>query len=151
MIGRRLLTGAACVAGLTLIAPHAVAGTIWQTGKKVAESTVTFDFFTYSWPDTKPCDPNGMEAVVAVKLAGDYVYVLDDCKDGRSAMAMVTGYDNGEWVKRKCRNPHGVDTWARCNFDWPEGAEKNLIGGSYDGDTGDEHWSYGNAKTWTSG
>ena len=148
---RLILVVAAAMGAIILLAPYAVADTVWQKGTQVPESAVSFDFFTYSWPEDRPCDPNGMEAVVAVKLVGDYVYVYDDCKDGRSAIAAITGHEDGHFHKRYCRNLHGKGTWARCNFDWPEGSAKNLIGGSYNGDTGDLHWSYGNTKTWTQG
>jgi hypothetical protein len=56
---------------------------------------------------------------ICVDYSGDYVYVHDGQADGHSAIGFV-GSNNGSVNSRYCRNNHGYNTWARCNFDWVE-------------------------------
>lgn len=48
----------------------------------------------------------------------DLIWVNDQEADGHSGIAAVV---NDSHADRICRNPHGAGTWARCNWDWPEG------------------------------
>ncbi|MFE9201174.1 hypothetical protein [Micromonospora sp. NPDC007230] len=65
---------------------------------------------------------------VCVDYYGDYVYVKDGKTDGNSAIGAVSAYE-GSYSFRYCRNPYGSGTWARCNFDWIEGAYKEAWAG----------------------
>lgn len=65
---------------------------------------------------------------VCIDYYGDIVYVFDGSSDGNSAMGSVIA-DAGSVTDRFCRNPHGSNTWARCNFDWVESANKEVYGG----------------------
>lgn len=58
-------------------------------------------------------------SVGKVKLDGDYLYVRDECKDGKSAILewRLVSDTSRRWI---CRNSHGYGTVVRCNFDWPE-------------------------------
>jgi hypothetical protein len=66
--------------------------------------------------------------IVCVDYSGDYVYVKDTSADSHSALAWISS-DAGGVHDRLCRNPHGKGTWAKCNFDWSEAAEKVVYGG----------------------
>ncbi len=79
-----------------------------------------------SGQDTCLTDPN-RNTRVCVNYAGDIVYVRDGSEDTHSAMALITA--SAGVADRWCRNPHGVGSWARCNFDWSETANKNVYGG----------------------
>jgi hypothetical protein len=68
---------------------------------------------------------------VCVDYSGDYVYVLDLYSDGYSAMALIES-QRGSTLSRFCRNPNGLNTWARCNFDWREDGVKYVRGGYRD-------------------
>lgn len=141
---RRFLTAA--IGALTLtasslaVAPGAHADTVWQVGVEVSNPGTT-DGEVNSFPeDGYPCDSGGsVEATAAVKLAGDYIFVKDTCKDGRSAIARITGQEDGHFHTRICRNKLGKGTWVRCNFDWPEKPMKYLAAGVYNADTGYMH------------
>lgn len=61
---------------------------------------------------------------VCVDPSGDYVYVYDGYADGYAALGQVEA--NSGVDVRLCRNGHGTGTWARCNFDWSEGARKTV-------------------------
>jgi hypothetical protein len=149
-VGRRswAVIGAAglTLATWTVAVPSAQAATTWQSGVKVGTPSLI------SWPGVVPivdsyngtakCD-YGTDASAAIKLVGDYMYVRDDCADGRSAVGMVSYAQGGETVKRICRNAHGNNTWARCNFDWPESAVKQFTAGVYNGSTGYLSWDFG--------
>ena len=80
------------------------------------------------------CKTAGVEfqfTKVCVDYSGDYVYVLDLYSDGFSAMALIEN-DRGDIMTRFCRNPNGLNTWARCNFDWREDGIKYVYGGYRD-------------------
>lgn len=64
---------------------------------------------------------------VCIRYDGDYVYVKDGAADGNAALARV--HSNEGVADRYCRNPYGVGTWARCNFDWVEDTNKLVLGG----------------------
>jgi hypothetical protein len=66
--------------------------------------------------------------IVCVDYSGDFVYVKDNKPDSRSALGYVTSQD-GSVTARICRNAHGNDSWARCNFDWAESGKKWVEGG----------------------
>lgn len=75
---------------------------------------------------------------VCIKYDGDIVYVYDGSADGNSAIALVHIGDAGEGhvANRWCRNPHGLGSWARCNFNWPEDKTKEVYPGiRYDSDS----------------
>jgi hypothetical protein len=65
---------------------------------------------------------------VCIDYDGDYVYVWDGLEDTLAAMAFIRT-DQGDVIGRHCRNNHGAGTWARCDFDWVEGAEKIVFAG----------------------
>jgi hypothetical protein len=65
---------------------------------------------------------------VCVGYDGDYVYVKDGLDDGMAAMAFIRT-DQGEVTGRHCRNNYGYGSWARCDFDWVESADKLVFGG----------------------
>ncbi|MFC4104675.1 hypothetical protein [Micromonospora zhanjiangensis] len=71
----------------------------------------------------------GHSTQVCVKYDGDYVYVRDGQADGHSAIGVIES-DNGNVIKRHCRNPYGSGTWAKCNFNWSESGYK-WVGGGY--------------------
>lgn len=67
---------------------------------------------------------------VCVQYDGDYVYVKDRDADGNSAMGQIySDSANGSITYRSCRNPNGVDSWVRCNFNWSESGTKYVQGG----------------------
>jgi hypothetical protein len=72
---------------------------------------------------------HGHNTQVCINYDGDIVYVLDGVSDGHSAVGAVSTPDAGEVSGRWCRNPHGVATWAKCNFDWVEDTKKTVYGG----------------------
>jgi hypothetical protein len=77
-------------------------------------------------------DPNGSShpnAAACVDKANDQVWVDDTAEDSRSGMAYVLG-SGGTWYI--CRNKHGNGSWARCNFDWPEGRSFDLYLSDWD-------------------
>ncbi|NIH86616.1 hypothetical protein [Amycolatopsis granulosa] len=76
--------------------------------------------------DYDRCD-TGWTTKVCVKYDGDVVYVQDGSADGRSALGVIEASSGVR--ARVCRNPHGHGTWARCKFDWSEGAAKKVEGG----------------------
>jgi hypothetical protein len=81
-------------------------------------------------PSGLPCasaSANWHYTTVCVDYSGDYVYVKDRESDGNSAVAMIQS--PGSVTYRACRNPHGVGSWARCNFDWSESGTKYVNGG----------------------
>ncbi|WP_143194352.1 hypothetical protein [Micromonospora sp. CB01531] len=65
---------------------------------------------------------------VCILYYGDKVYVRDGQADTHSAVGIVTS-STGDIRHRYCRNPHGYDTWAECNFDWTEDSTKTVYGG----------------------
>lgn len=94
---------------------------------------------------TKVSGPSGQDACaveytnytqVCINYDGDIVYVLDGVSDGNSAIGAVSTPDAGDVSGRWCRNPHGVGTWAKCNFNWVEDTTKAVYGGvRYDSDS----------------
>ena len=145
---RGALAGCLVLTFSTLSTAPAHAATTWQTGVKVAKPN------WFNWADyprvplvesslNLDCDNGSNESVAAIKLTGDYMYVGDTCGDGRSAVGMVSYASGGATVKKICRNKSGNNTWARCNFDWPEGAAKQFTAGVYNGDTGFLRWDHG--------
>jgi len=70
----------------------------------------------------------GYKTYVCIDYDGDYVYVYDNDADGGSGLAEIYS-TNSSYNFRYCRNPHGAGTWARCNFDWPEDAYKEVRSG----------------------
>lgn len=159
--GRRRFSAIAAILGLFVavatIQSAAYGGTTWQSGVEVSHSVHG------PWPSSSTVGNKavscGYVAYAEVKIDGDYVYVLDECRDGRSAVAKVRIYtkDGSEYDDRVCRNSHGVNSWARCNFDWVESSSsmctwdsgvkcgnKALIVGTHDGDGGGStYWDHG--------
>lgn len=116
------------------------AETWWKVGTKISNPPFQ-DVAGWTFAPACPGSSGQEVSTAGVKLAGDLIYVLDGCKDGKSAVARVTvnsGPDAGD--KRICRNSYGVGSWARCDWDWPEDPVKNLTAGTYDGDTGSQMW-----------
>ncbi|WP_027935397.1 hypothetical protein [Amycolatopsis thermoflava] len=64
---------------------------------------------------------------VCVEYDGDVVYVKDGSADGSSSFGKVSSTSGTAY--RFCRNPHGAGTWAKCDFDWSEAADKQVYGG----------------------
>lgn len=135
-----------------LTAPSAGADTVWTSGS--ASSAPDYSKGNWVGPvagfpeDGKPCgNGDSADSFVSVKTYGDYVYVQDSCKDGRSAIAMISGHEGGHFHKRMCRNSQGYGTWVRCNYDWPEDITKNVVAGTHDGSTNDTYLYYGSAQT----
>lgn len=89
-----------------------------QTGVKVSYPAGECDTVRAGYQYTQVC----------VDYYGDYVYVYDGLSDSYSAMARIES-DYGDILTRFCRNPHGADSWARCNFDWREDGYKVVHGG----------------------
>lgn len=56
--------------------------------------------------------------VVCFASSGDKLYVRDVSKDGRSAYGEFdehyTSFSGGDY--KTCRNPHGYNTWAVCDY-----------------------------------
>lgn len=75
----------------------------------------------------------GVDAKAVIREEGDWVYVMDTCADGRSAV----GYWQMTHSKRHgyCRNKRGAGKWVRCNKNWPE-KRMTLMAGVYNGSTG---------------
>lgn len=71
-----------------------------------------------SGPDGACANTSASNSHVTVCFAayGDYLYVKDGDNDGRSAY----GYFTWPGDRDDCRNPYGVGTWVRCNYDLPE-------------------------------
>ena len=158
VVMRRSLTlvGAVCVwvVATTVLAPSAQADTVWQSGIKVGTPSLMQgnDWVgpVHSFPASgRPCGSNSVESTAVVKTTGDYVFVKDTCADGRSAIARITGNEKGHWHTRYCRNAHGIGSWARCKFEWPEAPQKHLAAGVYNGSTGYLHVFNGNAVIFT--
>ena len=145
----RVLGALVLVAAVVAIPAPASAGgsvTTWQTGVKVSspvgrETWIIGSPDAWAWSNLTRC--GDWESRAWVRRTGDYVYLKDECADGRSAVAQVTFPYNGTNYHRMCRNSHGNGTWARCNFNWPEGPMKQLTAGSNNQSTGYKHWDYG--------
>ena len=160
----RMASASASLAFAVALIPSAAQAATWKTGAEVS-----FGFHS-SWPgagtvgNDKPCGDGGSWVAYAeVKTDGDYTYVSDTCRDGKSAVAKVIVYNNDRTIRSQkvCRNPHGNRTTARCNWDWvesdsntyclPEPPEydgtrcgnKALIAGTLDADTGKVYWDHG--------
>lgn len=58
------------------------------------------------------------EAWVGVRAYGDYIYVMDRKRDGRSAVGFWHDTDGDR--AGVCRNIHGAGTTIRCNKNFPE-------------------------------
>jgi hypothetical protein len=109
--------------------PSAYAATTWSAGTQITSLPFGHDyplvegFFSV-------CN-DGVAVVGMVKLAGDYLYVRDNCRDGKSAVVQWRRADapDRRW---NCRNSHGYMTVVRCNFDWAE-VNGILIPGIADG------------------
>lgn len=82
--------------------------------------------------DGKPCR---VVATGGVQKAGDYVWIADQCADGKSAVAWISWKKGGEVYHRYCRNKLGAKSVGRCNLDWPEDATKTLYIGVSNGNT----------------
>lgn len=128
---------------IVAVASPAQASTRWNSGTRIsAPSWGTIDMTISSFNGTSRC--GGTDAKGGVKYSGDFVYVYDSCRDGRSAVVLVhviQGSHNGD--KRICRNSRGYGTWVRCNWNWPESPTKQLLAGVYSGNTGYLSWDYG--------
>lgn len=107
-------------------------GEAWDNGTEVGGPSIETE---YSWrPGAGWPYPYGPSKTL-IKRSGDYVYVYDNEPDGCSALGIWYLYSaDGERVVRKglCRNSHGNNTWARCNYDWPEGRWLVISAGTYD-------------------
>lgn len=53
---------------------------------------------------------------------GEWLYVKDVAKDGRSAYGQIASRD------RHCRNPYGRGTWVKCNYSFREGTPVSFRG-----------------------
>jgi hypothetical protein len=127
---RRLASVLAAASGLALVfpAPAAMAtgddfislcqdpGVSCQNGVQVSSPTA---------PDV--CGTANDFTQVCVHFDGDIVYVKDGRTDSHSALGEISA-SSGVPI-RICRNPYGNGTWARCNFDWAENANKDVFGG----------------------
>lgn len=135
---------------INMVTATAAQAAVWKAGVKVSKPNWS------SWPGVTPivssyvgsaqCD-YGDNATAVAKRVGDYLYVRDDCADGRSAVAKVTiisGSNTGDAYV--CRNSHGNGTWARCDFNWPENVGMSFAAGVYNGDTGYLKWDYANDR-----
>ncbi|SDL19220.1 hypothetical protein SAMN05216298_2983 [Glycomyces sambucus] len=71
--------------------------------------------------DCMSAGSQGNYTTICVDYSGDYVYVHDGQADGHSAIGFVFS-TRGSVNSRICRNNHGYDTWAKCNFNWTEDA-----------------------------
>lgn len=134
---------------VVLASSPASAHTVWRKGSAVAQPNLLQGSWVgpvYGFPGNgRPCKSGGTtESRVVVKPYGDYVFVKDTCRDGRSAVALISGKaSDGHFHKRICRNARGVGKWVRCNYNWPENRTKNIVAGVYNGSTGYTHFSYG--------
>lgn len=129
---------------VTLIAASsgpANAGTTWKKGLHVTHSYHWDNPHADSWGGGD-CWGGGLDSWADVHKKGDYTYVRDMCKDGKSAVVMVYVYDSDGSVKSRkvCRNPYGVKQWAKCDWNWSENGQKELVAGTYDADTGKTDW-----------
>lgn len=88
-----------------------------QTGAKVSGP---------SGQDRCITDPN-RNTRICINYNGDIMFVRDGNGDGHSAMGLAIASSGVS--ERWCRNPHGNGTWAKCNFNWVETAQKDIYGG----------------------
>lgn len=100
---------------------HCSGDVICQTGVRVTGGIAPLD-------ECFGSDDQRIE--VCVRKYGDYIFVRDKETDGWGAVAIVSRRDFGGYV-RKCRNPYGAGTWARCNFNWSEGHRWWVRGDEY--------------------
>jgi len=113
------------VGTFAVASPAAHASTRWSTGVKVSS---TFTYSATTWGMYKSTCPS-YYGLGAVRVQGDYLYVKDTCKDGKSAF--VEWRDGKETTQRWiCLNSRGKGTVVRCNFDWPERAGTLIVGKS---------------------
>ncbi len=115
-----------------MVAVFAVPGTAPAVSKEintaVATSAPTGTLKCYSATGVKWC----------YKAYGDQWYVLDNAKDGASAMVawwmdpLAPVYRFGE-----CFNMLGYGNWGVCNKNYPESAQVQAVGCVFDHDTGD--------------
>lgn len=121
------------------------AWSIWKTGVRVGNpgwEPMTVEKWDSGCPGQKA-------SIGKVRWNGDYVFVKDNCRDGKSAVALVqyvTGPKQGN--RFTCRNRRGAGTWTRCNFNWREFDFKMMQAGTYDGDTGRLSWYRTSTKYW---
>lgn len=66
---------------------------------------------------------------VCVQPHGDFVWVNDRSSDGNGGIGAAF---NDQFGQRICRNAHGSGTWARCDWNWPEGSSWDLSGAEAD-------------------
>jgi len=88
-----------------------------QAGVQVSEPTGQDRCITANVGNTRVC----------INYTGDIMFVRDNSGDTHSAVGRVVASSGVS--DRWCRNAHGVGTWARCNFDWVETAQKDVYGG----------------------
>lgn len=110
----------ASAAVVTLSSP-AQATTSWSTGVSVSAIPGWKKGYpaVQGWVGGCSSATGPVATVGVVKLVGDYLYVRDECRDGRSA---ILEWRSAEDTSRRwiCRNNKGYRTVVRCNFDWPE-------------------------------
>lgn len=143
--GRRPFAVVMLALGLVMAtASNAYAATIWQTGTKLS-STPSFALMPGDvWiaeaamygEDAHGCTSGATVSTAALREDGDYIYVRDDCADGRSAVARFKPMNSSVTDTRICRNSSGKGTWVRCDFNWPENIDACFAAGVYNGDTG---------------
>lgn len=143
-IRQRIFAVLTVVFGLMIATSHSAhaSETIWQTGTELSGSPGFASMDGQLWTveaamygdAAKGCYSGASVSAGVLREVGDYIYVKDMCRDGRSAVVRLRPYGGDNRATRICRNPHGVDTWARCNFDWPENEDWCLAAGVYDPD-----------------
>ena len=116
-LARTVVVMTAATSTLLAIQTSAQAATSWSTGTQVSSLP-----FHHGYPTVEgffsACN-DGTAVVGMVRLDGDYLYVRDNCRDGKSAILQwrVANSPDRRW---NCRNSRGYMTVVRCNFDWPE-------------------------------
>ncbi len=143
--GLRPFAVVALTLGLVMAtASSASAAPIWQTGTKLSSVPSFATMPGDVWPiegamygDAAHGCPSGATVTsAALREDGDYIYVRDDCADGRSSVARFQAWQGSDFETRVCRNSSGNGTWVRCNFDWPEKVTACFTAGVYNADTG---------------
>lgn len=109
------------VSAVVTLSSPAEAATSWSTGTQISALPGWKSGYpaVEGWIEGCSSSTGPVATVGKVKLAGDYLYVRDECRDGRSAiLEWRTVKDTSRrWI---CRNSKGYGTVVRCNFDWPE-------------------------------
>lgn len=132
---------------ITVLASPAQADTVTSYGISSNRNMTVRDIGPVGYTADSGCYPGRSRGSGFVVLAGDYVYVRDDCRDGRAVKAVVMWTRSGIDYRRNCVNKTGYGTQVRCNFDWPETGLHTLLFYAHKG-AEDMTWDFGSLVHW---